>query len=158
MNIRSIGKALSIGASSRRPSSPWPFCTSSPRSRPRRSRPRPATSASRSDLPINNMQILPPVSPEAQPLPFMGTDARYAVCRFDTEEGAVALNATLPGPGWILALYSPEGDNFVLVGGAAWSPPRRVAAARPLRRAVPWRRQEKRPHHRHRRPKVAIRH
>jgi uncharacterized membrane protein len=64
------------------------------------------------DLPVNKMQILPPVSPEAQPLPFMGTDARYAVCRFDTEDGAVALNATLPDPGWILALYSPEGDNF----------------------------------------------
>jgi uncharacterized membrane protein len=64
------------------------------------------------DLPVNTMQVLPPVTAEAQPLPFMGTDARYAVCRFDTADGAVALNATLPGPGWILALYSPEGDNF----------------------------------------------
>ena len=64
------------------------------------------------DLPVNAMQILPPVTPEAQPLPFMGTDARYAACRFDTADGAVALSATLPGPGWILALYSPEGDNF----------------------------------------------
>jgi uncharacterized membrane protein len=64
------------------------------------------------ELPVNAMQILPPVTPEAQPLPFMGTDARYAVCRFDTADGAVTLSATLPGPGWILALYSPEGDNF----------------------------------------------
>lgn len=63
-------------------------------------------------LPLNTIRVLPPISSEEQPLPFMGTDARYAVCRFDTANGAVALNATLPGPGWILALYSPDGDNF----------------------------------------------
>jgi hypothetical protein len=63
-------------------------------------------------LPLNTIRVLPPVTAEEQPLPFMGTDARYAVCRFDTANGAVALSATLPGPGWILALYSPDGDNF----------------------------------------------
>jgi uncharacterized membrane protein len=64
------------------------------------------------DLPLNAMQILPPLTPATQRLPFMSPDARYAVCRFDTSEGAVALLASLPGPGWVLALYSAEGDNF----------------------------------------------
>jgi uncharacterized membrane protein len=64
------------------------------------------------ELPRNTMQILPPVTPDAQPLPFLSPDARYAVCRFDTKDGAVALSALLPEPGWLLALYSPSGDNF----------------------------------------------
>lgn len=63
-------------------------------------------------LPLNTMQVLAPVTPNEQPLPFMGADARYAVCRFDTASGAVALNVSLLGPGWIVALYSPDGDNF----------------------------------------------
>lgn len=64
------------------------------------------------DLPVNAMQILPPVTPDAQPAPFLSPDARYAVCRFDTKEGAVAISAVLPESGWVLALYSPAGDNF----------------------------------------------
>jgi uncharacterized membrane protein len=63
-------------------------------------------------LPVNSMTLLPPITPNTQPLPFLSPDARYALCRFDTSDGAVALTASLPGPGWILALYSPEGDNF----------------------------------------------
>jgi uncharacterized membrane protein len=64
------------------------------------------------DLPLNTMQVLPTVTPSSQRLPFMAPDARYAMCRFDTKNGSVALTATLPGPGWILALYSTAGDNF----------------------------------------------
>lgn len=63
-------------------------------------------------LPLNTMQILPPVTPAAQVLPFLAPDARYALCRFDTTNGSVALKATLPGPGWTLALYSATGENF----------------------------------------------
>jgi uncharacterized membrane protein len=63
-------------------------------------------------LPVNKMQVLPPVAPGAQPLPFMSPDARYALCRFDTTDGSVAVTAVLPGPGWTLALYSTEGENF----------------------------------------------
>jgi uncharacterized membrane protein len=63
-------------------------------------------------LPVNQMQILPPVTPAAQPLPFIAPDARYALCRFDATDGAVAITASLPGPGWMLALYSAEGENF----------------------------------------------
>ena len=64
------------------------------------------------DLPENAMQILPAVGPDAQPIPFLSPDARYAICRFDTRDGAVSLSAVLPDPGWVLALFSPEGDNF----------------------------------------------
>lgn len=64
------------------------------------------------DLPENTMQILPVVAPDAQPLPFMSPDARYAICRFDTRNGVVSLSAVLPEPGWVLALFSPAGDNF----------------------------------------------
>ncbi len=64
------------------------------------------------DLPTNAMQILPAVTPDAQPIPFFSPDARYAVCRFDTRNGAVSLTAILPDPGWVLSLYSPDGDNF----------------------------------------------
>lgn len=64
------------------------------------------------ELPENTMRILPVVAPEAQPLPFLSPDARYAVCRFDTRDGAVSLSAMLPEPGWVLALFSPAGDNF----------------------------------------------
>lgn len=64
------------------------------------------------ELPENAMQILPPVAPDAQPLPFMPPDARYAICRFDTTNGPVSLSAMLPEPGWALSLFSPSGDNF----------------------------------------------
>ena len=63
-------------------------------------------------LEVNSMQILPVVTAEAQPIPFLSPDARYAVCRFDTKNGTVNLSAVLPEPGWILALFSPSGDNF----------------------------------------------
>lgn len=71
------------------------------------------------DLPENKMQILAAASPDEQPLPFFSPDARYAVCRFDTRDGAVDLTAVLPEPGWVLGLFSPDGDNFFTSVGAA---------------------------------------
>lgn len=64
------------------------------------------------NLPENTMQILPAVTPDTQPLPFFAPDARYAACRFDTQRGPINLSAMLPEPGWMLALFSPAGDNF----------------------------------------------
>lgn len=72
----------------------------------------PAVTRLASILPANKMQILPPVTAKAQPLPFMGPDAQYAMCSFDSRAGTVAISASLPEPGWTLALYSAEGDNF----------------------------------------------
>jgi uncharacterized membrane protein len=63
-------------------------------------------------LPPNTMQVLAPIAPGAQPLPFMAADARYAVCRFDTTKGGVRINAGLPGAGWSLTLYTDKGDSI----------------------------------------------
>lgn len=63
-------------------------------------------------LPVNAMKVLPDIAPATQVLPFMAPDARYAVCRFDTKDGAVSLTGVLPEPGWMVALYAPNGDNF----------------------------------------------
>lgn len=68
-------------------------------------------------LPLNRMDVIAPVSPQSQPLPFMSPDVRYAVCRYSTADGAVAVNVSLPDAGWVLALYSLEGENFYYVTG-----------------------------------------
>lgn len=56
-------------------------------------------------LKANTMVVLPPITPEAQPLPYLAPDARIAICLFDTRNGKVTLTASLPGPGWTLTLY-----------------------------------------------------
>lgn len=63
-------------------------------------------------LPVNKMVLLPPITPSAQPLPFLTADGRYAMCRFETSKGPVAITAALPERGWTLALHSPDGENF----------------------------------------------
>lgn len=63
-------------------------------------------------LPVNTMVVLPPLAPRAQPLPFLPADGRYAMCRFDTSNGPVSVTASLPGPGWTLAVYSKDGENL----------------------------------------------
>lgn len=67
------------------------------------------------DLPVNRMLVLPPATPDKQPLPFLGTDVRLAVCRYDLSRGAVSVSAVLPEKGWTLGLYTPAGDNFYAV-------------------------------------------
>lgn len=62
--------------------------------------------------PLHKFLVLPPVSPQNQPLAFMAPDVRYAMCRYNTAQGPVSVSAHLPGRGWALALYTPEGDNF----------------------------------------------
>ncbi len=64
-------------------------------------------------LPVNKMQVLRPVTPGKEPLPFLSPDARYAMCRFDTSKGPVNVTATLPpDAGWTLTVHSPQGDNL----------------------------------------------
>ena len=62
--------------------------------------------------PLHTFQVLPPVSPQNQPLAFMAPDVRYAICRYDTGKGPVSVTVRLPGRGWSVNLYSTEGDNF----------------------------------------------
>lgn len=63
-------------------------------------------------LPLNKFQVLPAITPQSQKVPFMGPDAQYAACRFDTKDGSVAVKAVLPGPGWVISIFSPAGDNI----------------------------------------------
>ncbi len=63
-------------------------------------------------LPVNAMQVLPPIAPGAQPLPFMGPDSRYAMCRFDSTKTPVQITASLPGAGWSLSVFSDKGDSI----------------------------------------------
>ena len=74
-------------------------------------------------LPINKMQVLHPITPGKEPIPFLSPDARYAMCRFDTSQGPVDVKATLPpDAGWTVTVHSPQGDNLY----AAASTPGRV--------------------------------
>ena len=74
-------------------------------------------------LPVNKMQVLRPVAPGKEPLPFLSPDARYAMCLFDTSQGPVNVKATLPpDAGWTLTVHSPQGNNLY----AAASTPGRV--------------------------------
>ncbi len=64
-----------------------------------------------SALPANTMTILPPVKPGRQYLPFMSTDARYAVCPFDTTKGPVSVSAELPDHGWTIGIFHRDGSS-----------------------------------------------
>lgn len=63
-------------------------------------------------LPLNKMVVLPLITSDAQPLPYLAPDARYAMCRFSTIDGPVAVNAVLHGPGWLATVYNEEGASL----------------------------------------------
>lgn len=67
--------------------------------------------------PLHTFAVLGPVTPQSQPLPFLAPDMRYAICRYDTSKGPVAVTATLPGRGWMLSFYTTQGDNFFTAVG-----------------------------------------
>jgi uncharacterized membrane protein len=68
--------------------------------------------------PANSMILLPPASPGQEVMPMMAPDVRYAVCRFDLGHGPVRLKAVVPDDLWLIAFYTPEGDNFYTVASA----------------------------------------
>ena len=61
-------------------------------------------------LPANEAVILPPVTPLAQPLPFMSPALRYAMCRFDTANGSVDVSVELTETGSSLTIYNADGE------------------------------------------------
>jgi uncharacterized membrane protein len=65
--------------------------------------------------PANTMIQIPPAAPGRQVLPMMGPDVRYAFCRFDLADGPVRLNAKVANELLLIALYTPEGENFYSV-------------------------------------------
>ncbi len=74
-------------------------------------------------LPVNRMQLLNASAPGAEPLPFLSPDARYAMCRFDTSGGPVAVSTTLPPDiGWTLTVMSPQGDNIYAAASVSARP------------------------------------
>jgi uncharacterized membrane protein len=74
-------------------------------------------------LPLNKMEVLRPIKPGKEPIPFLSPDARYAMCKFDTSHGPVNVAAMLPpDAGWTLTVHSQQGDNLY----AAVSTPGRI--------------------------------
>lgn len=71
------------------------------------------------ELPVNTMTILPRIGPETQRLPYMSADARYAVCPFDTANGAIDVHVELPGFGWTVGVYTRNGENAYFAAAEA---------------------------------------
>jgi uncharacterized membrane protein len=69
-------------------------------------------------LPINVMKVLPAVEPGQQPLPFLSADARYAMCRFSSRQGPIAVQTILPGPGWTIGIYHQDGTTAYFAAGS----------------------------------------
>ncbi len=66
---------------------------------------------------VNTMAVLPLISADYQPLPFMMRDTRYAVCRYDISKSPLVLRATLGDDDWTIALFDPSGSNVYVVSG-----------------------------------------
>jgi uncharacterized membrane protein len=71
----------------------------------------------RGSLPLNKMVVLAPPAPGRQILPFLPPDMLYAMCRYELTGGPVSLTAAVTGPGWLLSLHTPQGDNFYVLPG-----------------------------------------
>lgn len=65
----------------------------------------------------NKLVILPTATPTAQTLPLMAPDVRYAFCRYDLNEGPVRFASRIPDELWMIAFYTPRGDNFYTISG-----------------------------------------
>jgi uncharacterized membrane protein len=70
-------------------------------------------------LPPSDMAVLPQQAPGKQILPELPPDMLYAMCRYDLHQGAVAVRATVLGPGWALSVHTPLGSNFYVLTGQA---------------------------------------
>ena len=66
----------------------------------------------------NEMVLLPPVTPESQPLPFMAPDIRYAVCRFNIKQHPLRVQAHLLNELWSVAIFNQKGENVYTLSGS----------------------------------------
>ena len=71
----------------------------------------------RATLPLNRMVVLPAPASGKQILPYLPPDMLYAMCRYELTGGPVSVTAAVSGPGWVLSLHTPEGDNFYVLPG-----------------------------------------
>lgn len=65
----------------------------------------------------NTLIQLPPPEPGRQVMPLMAPDVRYAFCRYDLSEGPVRLKARIADGNWLIAFYTPLGENYYTVVG-----------------------------------------
>jgi uncharacterized membrane protein len=68
--------------------------------------------------PLNQMAVLNASRSTKLPLPFLAPDAVYAACRFDLTEKNVALRLNILDPAWMVAVYTPQGENFYAMFGS----------------------------------------
>ena len=68
-------------------------------------------------VPINQMVTLPPATAQTQVLPFQLPDTAYALCRYDTRSGAVAVRASLLGESSAFAVHTSDGGTAYSVVG-----------------------------------------
>lgn len=73
--------------------------------------------------PANTMIQLPAAGPGRQVMPMMAPDVRYAVCRYDLSNGPVRLRAEIADELWLIAFYTPLGENFYTIIGADMKQP-----------------------------------
>ena len=71
----------------------------------------------RDALPLNRMVVLPAPASGKQILPYLQPDMLYAMCRYELTGGPVSVTAAVSGPGWVLSLHTPQGDNFYVLPG-----------------------------------------
>ena len=77
----------------------------------------PGYSALANTLPLHDMTVLAPITPDYQPHPFMSPSVRYALCRYDTSNATVEISAILPDSTWTLSLHTPQGENIFTATG-----------------------------------------
>ena len=70
-------------------------------------------------LPPNKMVITDSIGPSSQLLPFLGPDARFAFCLFDTTDAPMRVRALLPDLGWTIGIYAPDGQNLYFAAASA---------------------------------------
>lgn len=70
-------------------------------------------------LPLNQMSVLDPITPERQLLPFLAPDARYALCPFETSAAPMRVKAVLPDVGWTIGIYKSDGTSVYFAAAAA---------------------------------------
>lgn len=73
--------------------------------------------------PANTMIQVPAPAPGQQVMPMMAPDVRYALCRYDLSKGPVRLRARIANELWLIAFYTPLGENFYAVVGADMKQP-----------------------------------
>ena len=66
---------------------------------------------------LNSMTVLPPITPDAQPLPFMAPDIRYAICKYNVKDRTLKVHASLLNEMWSVAIFNRRGDNIYTLSG-----------------------------------------